>query len=52
MGFAGKYLESLFRSNKSLPESQIRPAVHQAATNLVGMLHVFIVVGFALSSHS
>ena len=44
LGPAGKYLESLFRSNKSLPANQVRPAVLQAATNLVGMLHVFIVV--------
>lgn len=47
-GFAGRYLESVFRSNKALPANQVRPAVHQAATNLVGMLHVFIVVGFWL----
>ena len=32
------------KSNKALSTSQIQPAVHQAATNIVGMLHVFIVV--------
>lgn len=49
MGFAGKFLDSIFRSNKALPASQVRPAVKQAATNLVGMLHVFIVVPLAIS---
>ena len=49
MGFAGKFLDSIFRSNKALPASQVRPAVKQAATNLVGMLHVFIVVGLVQS---
>lgn len=44
IGPAGSYLTSLFKSNKALSASQIRPAVHQAATNIVGMLHVFIVV--------
>ena len=48
MGTAGSNLESLFRSNKELPADKVRPAVHQAATNLVGMLHVLIVVRFLL----
>lgn len=43
-GPAGSYLELLFKSNKALPASQVQPAVHQAATNIVGMLHVFTVV--------
>ena len=49
IGPAGSYLTSLFKSNEALPASQIRPAVHQAATNIVGMLHVFIVVSLHIS---
>ncbi|KAL3141733.1 hypothetical protein ABBQ32_004415 [Trebouxia sp. C0010 RCD-2024] len=49
-GPAGSYLESLFKSNKTLLASQIRPAVRQAATNMVGMLHVLIVVPLAIAT--
>ena len=51
VGPAGRYLEAIFKANKSLPASQVRPAVHQAATNLVGLLHVLIVVGHLASAH-
>lgn len=50
MGPAGRYLEATFKANKDLPAGQVRPAVHQAATNLVGLLHVFIVVGHLASA--
>lgn len=49
VGPAGRYLEAIFKGNKSLPASQVRPAVHQAATNLVGLLHVLVVVPLAIS---
>ncbi|KAL0048290.1 hypothetical protein WJX82_000224 [Trebouxia sp. C0006] len=49
VGPAGRYLEATFKANKGLPASQVRPAVHQAATNLVGLLHVLIVVPLAIS---
>ena len=52
MGPAGRYLEAAFKANKELPASQVRPAVHQAATNLVGLLHVLIVVGHLASACS
>ncbi len=52
MGPAGRYLEATFKANKDLPARQIRPAVHQAATNLVGLLHVLIVVGHLPSACS
>ena len=52
VGPAGRYLEAIFKANKSLPASQVRPAVHQAATNLVGLLHVLIVVGHLASACS
>jgi len=52
MGPAGRYLEATFKANKHLPASQVRPAVHQAATNLVGLLHVLIVVGHLASACS
>ncbi len=50
VGPAGRYLEATFKANKDLPASQVRPAVHQAATNLVGLLHVLIVVGHLASA--
>lgn len=50
VGPAGRYLEATFKANKGLPASQVRPAVHQAATNLVGLLHVLIVVGHLASA--
>ena len=52
MGPAGRCLEATFKANKGLPASQVRPAVHQAATNLVGLLHVLIVVGHLPSACS